>query len=81
MNRINKTKLTLEQFESHKYRLILEGATVGLLSGLLVSLFRLALEKAESLRGSVLHGAQNGGSGLIFALGLLFFAYFLPGVH
>ncbi len=77
MNRINKTKLTLEQFESHKYRLILEGATVGLLSGLLVSLFRLALEKAESLRGSVLHGAQNGGSGLIFALGLLFFAYLI----
>lgn len=50
----NKTRITLERFESNKYRMIAEGAAVGLLSGLLVSFFRLALERAEAFRSSLL---------------------------
>ena len=71
----NKTRLTLERFERNKYRLIAEGAAVGLVTGLLVSFFRSGLEKAESLRDSVLDMAQNGGPGLLLGLGLLFCAY------
>lgn len=40
--------------ESNKYKMIVEGAIVGVFTGLLVSLFRSSLQKAESLRGSVL---------------------------
>lgn len=35
----NKTRLALERFERNKYRMIAEGAAVGLLIGLLVSFF------------------------------------------
>ena len=71
----SRIRLTLEHFERNKYRLIAEGAAVGLLTGLLVSFFRLSLEKAESLRGSVLHMAESSWQGLIAALALLFCAY------
>ena len=59
----SRIRLTLEHFERNKYRLIAEGAAVGLLTGLLVSFFRLSLEKAESLRGSVLHMAESSWQG------------------
>lgn len=72
----NKTKITLERFETSKYRLIVEGIGVGLLTGLLVSSFRMGLEQAESLRGSVLLAVKTGGaSSLICALAALFCAY------
>ena len=40
----NKTKRILENFETNKYRNILEGVGVGVLTGLVVSFFRLSLQ-------------------------------------
>ena len=57
-----KVDTILKTVESNKYRMIVEGALVGAGAGLLVSLFRLSLQKAESLRGSVLsniHGLNG----------------------
>lgn len=71
----NKTKITLERFETSKYRLIVEGIGVGLLTGLLVSSFRMGLEQAESLRGAVLLATQKGGLPVLLALSALFTAY------
>ncbi len=71
----NKTKITLEQFETYKYRMIAEGMAVGILTGFLVSMFRLALEKAEAFRGVVLAAAERGYGYIAAALLLLFFAY------
>ncbi len=71
----NKTKITLEQFETYKYRMIAEGMAVGILTGFLVSMFRLALEKAEAFRGVVLAATERGYGYIAAALLLLFFAY------
>lgn len=71
----NKTKRILENFETNKYRNILEGVGVGVLTGLVVSFFRLSLQHAESLRGSVLRGAESGMKGLLIALLLLVMLY------
>ena len=71
----NKTKKLLENFETNKYRNILEGVAVGAVTGLVVSFFRLSLQQAESLRGSVLRVAETGVKGLIFALLLLAVTY------
>ncbi|MCI5687811.1 MAG: ClC family H(+)/Cl(-) exchange transporter [Emergencia sp.] len=72
----NKTKITLERFETSKYRLIVEGIGLGLLTGLLVSSFRMGLEQAESLRGSVLLAVKTGGvRGLAIALAGMACAY------
>lgn len=73
----NKTKLTLERFSTNQYRLIVEGICVGFLTGLVVSLFRLGLEKAESLRGSVLDAAKEGGEMAALAFTALVFAYLI----
>ncbi|MBR5315527.1 MAG: ClC family H(+)/Cl(-) exchange transporter [Firmicutes bacterium] len=67
----NKTKKIIEKFEKNKYRNILEGVAVGAVTGLVVSFFRLSLQKAESLRGSVLRIAENGPEGLALAFALL----------
>lgn len=76
MKNKNKTKITLERFETSKYRLIVSGICVGFATGLLVSSFRMGLEKAESLRGSVLLAVKNGGAGsFALALAALFAAY------
>ncbi len=71
----NKTRITLERFETSKYRMIVEGMAVGILTGLLVSLFRLGLERAEAFRGAVLIAAQKGGVYIAAALGLLAASY------
>jgi H+/Cl- antiporter ClcA len=71
----NKTKKIIENFETNKYRNILEGVGVGVLTGLVVSFFRLSLQYAESLRGSVLREAASGMKGLAFALILLVLLY------
>jgi len=71
----NKTKRILENFETNKYRNILEGVGVGVVTGLVVSFFRLSLQYAESLRGSVLRVAESGGKGLVLALFLLAVLY------
>ena len=71
----NKTKRILENLETNKYRNIIEGVGVGVLTGLTVSFFRLSLQKAESFRGSVLRAAETGWQGLVWALLLLAAAY------
>lgn len=50
----------LERFRSFRYTLILEGIAVGILSGLVVVLFRLILEQADGLLQKALgYGTQN----------------------
>lgn len=71
----NKAKIILEQSERNKYRMILEGTAVGLLTGLLVSFFRLALEHAESLRGSVLVACGESAAWILTAIAVLMVAY------
>lgn len=72
----NKTKRILENLETNKYRTVMEGVGVGILTGLTVSFFRLSLQKAESFRGSVSRGIENYGmKGLLCALLLLAAAY------
>lgn len=68
----NKTRITLERFQENQYRTIVEGIGVGALTGLLVSCFRMSLEKAESLRGSVLYAAKESDAALgLLGLGLI----------
>lgn len=73
----NKTKRILENLETNKYRNVIEGVGVGVLTGLTVSFFRLSLQKAESFRGSVLRGIENGMTGLLWAAVLLVAAYLI----
>lgn len=47
---MSKAKITLEKFSTLKYRMIFEGIIVGLITGFLVAIFRLAIEHAETLR-------------------------------
>ena len=71
----NKTKKILENLETNKYRNIIEGVGVGVITGFAVSFFRLSLQKAESFRGSVLRGIENGLDGLMWAIALFAAAY------
>lgn len=71
MNKSDKIKKTLEQFETNKYRTIAEGAVIGVLAGFLVSLFRLCLEKAEWLRNTLVDNAQEDPTIWILIVGLL----------
>ena len=56
-----------------KYRFILDGIGVGLLAGILVSAFRMALTKIDGIRSVLLEGAQTKLSLVICCLLLLFF--------
>ena len=56
-----------------KYRFIADGIGAGLLAGILVSAFRLALTKIDEIRGVLLEGAQTKLSLVICCLLLLFF--------
>ena len=56
-----------------KYRIIVEGIGVGLLTGVLVSAFRLSLVKIDEIRGILLEAAQTKLSIVIWCLLLLFF--------
>lgn len=46
----NKTVFQLERFKQMKHKMTLQGVFVGLLTGIVVGLFRLVIEKAEFLR-------------------------------
>ena len=71
----NKTKATMERVQSFQYKLILEGIGVGILTGLVVSLFRLALEKAEFYRNSVLSIARESMGWIFVAIGIWMISY------
>ena len=58
--------------KSYKYRLILEGALIGLITGALISVFRLMLTGADALRDRMVEFAGSGlGPALIIALILI----------
>ena len=59
---------TLERFHRFRYQLILEGVAVGILSGLVVVLFRLLLEHGEDLRQRILALAAGHPWGVLFWL-------------
>ena len=44
------TKETIQRKEQFKYQLLLQGAAVGVLVGIVVGMFRFALQKAEEIR-------------------------------
>lgn len=75
-DRIRKTggKIFLEL----KYRVLLEGMAVGILSGLLVSAFRMALAKVDDIRNILLVGASKNFSIAIW--GILILIVFSIGV-
>ncbi len=58
--------------KSYKYRLILEGALIGLITGVLISVFRLMLTGADAIRDRMVELAGSGiGPALIIALVLI----------
>lgn len=57
---MGKAKHTLERFSKIKYRMIFEGILVGLLTGLYVSVFRVAIEKSELYRNELLSSVKDG---------------------
>ena len=58
--------------KSYKYRLILEGALIGLITGALISVFRLMLTGADAVRGRMVEYAGSGtGPAIIIALILI----------
>ena len=48
--RKNKTVFQLERFRNMKHKMTLQGVLVGLLTGIVVGLFRLTIEKADIIR-------------------------------
>ena len=48
--RSSVTRETIERKDNFKYLLLLQGIAVGILCGLVVGLFRYALQKAEDIR-------------------------------
>lgn len=67
------THRTIERISVFQYQLILEGIAVGLFTGLLVALFRLVLEKAEELRGTLVDMAHQSFLLVFMALFILVF--------
>ena len=58
--------------KSYKYKMILKGALIGLITGALISVFRLMLTGADSLRGRLVAYANSGaGPAVIAALILI----------
>ena len=62
---------TIERIPTIRYRLVLEGALIGAVTGGVVSVFRLGLTNAESLRGSVLVFAKESAGHAALAIALL----------
>lgn len=57
--RKSTAKDSIERKNNYKYKLLIEGAIVGLLTGAIVSLFRVTLEKAQELRDWYLHASSQ----------------------
>lgn len=65
----------MERIPRIRYRLVLEGALIGAVTGGVVSVFRLALQTAESLRGSALALAAGDSSQALWMLIILAVLY------
>lgn len=68
MKEKNEAKRTLERVRSFRYKLILEGMAVGVLAGIVIVLFRLAINEAEKYAGMVHEMVREVGSPLVLAL-------------
>ncbi|MFV0516171.1 MAG: ClC family H(+)/Cl(-) exchange transporter [Aminipila sp.] len=55
---VHKTVKSIGQFKTFKYRLMLEGAIVGALTGILIVLFRIGVQKMEEITGQILKYAH-----------------------
>jgi len=73
----SKTRTTLESMSTIKYRLIAEGAAVGLITGIIVSFFRWSLLEVETYRSMVILNAAGGGLPLLAAAALLVVSFLL----
>lgn len=71
--RKNFTQETLKRKEGFKYKLIAEGLSVGLLAGLLVSLFRFVLAEAEAVRELYIQAAEQKFTVALLGIGILVF--------
>jgi len=72
--RKNFTEETLRRKAGFKYKLIAEGVGVGLLAGLLVSLFRFLLTEAEAMRDLYIDAAGHKFTVALLGIGILIFA-------
>ena len=71
------TRETIDRQANFKYQLLLEGIAVGLLSGIIVGLFRFSLEKAEQMRNLYLEAAEKSVLLVIAGVGILLFLTFI----
>ncbi len=71
--RQNFTQETLKRKEGFKYKLIAEGVAIGLFAGLLVSLFRLCLTKAEDMRDLYIQAAGQKFIVALLGIGIIIF--------
>jgi H+/Cl- antiporter ClcA len=71
--RSSVTRETIERKDNFKYLLLLQGIAVGILCGLVVGLFRYALQKAEEIRVLYIEAAQQ--SVLLAALGIVILVF------
>lgn len=70
MKESNATE-NLRRRKTFKYELLLEGLVIGAITGVIVSLFRLALIRADALRGELVDIAHSGARGAFLAAGVL----------
>lgn len=78
--RKNKTVFQLERFRNMKHKMTLQGVLVGLLTGIVVGLFRLVIEKADMIRTSYMLPIIGGGRIwmlIVIVMVIAFFVYIL----
>lgn len=75
--RSTATKETIKRKQGFKYQLILEGVGVGFLTGLIVSLFRFALIKAEEIRDLYLAASSQKVLVALLGVGIVIFMLFI----
>lgn len=73
----NKTKNTIERISSIKYKLIIQGIGIGFVTGILVTFFRISLEKADLFRISILDNIGLTGNGIFHGILLLALCFFI----
>lgn len=75
--RKNKTVFQLERFRNMKHKMTLQGVLVGLLTGIVVGLFRLIIEKAEFLRTNYMLPLIGSGKLWLLIMIVMIIAFFV----
>lgn len=75
--RKNKTVFQLERFRNMKHKMTLQGVLVGLLTGIVVGLFRLVIEKAEFLRTNYMLPLIGSGKLWLLIMIVMIIAFFV----